>query len=82
MKDDRVYLWHIRDVIQRIFAYTVEGEEAFWSDTKTQDAVGRNLEVIGEATKNISDTLKGTYPEPPGRRLPICAISSYTSISE
>ena len=27
---------------------------AFFGDTKTQDAVLRNLEIIGEATKNLS----------------------------
>jgi len=35
------------------------------NDTKTQDAVIRNLEVIGEATKNISNRLRKKYIQIP-----------------
>jgi len=61
MKDDRVYLWHIRDCIERIFEYTQEGESAFFQDTKTQDAVIRNLEIIGEASRNLSQAFKSAH---------------------
>ena len=54
MKDDRVYLLHIRDRLDRIADYTRDGREAFLADTKTQDAVIRNFEIIGEAVKNLS----------------------------
>lgn len=54
MSSDRLYLAHIRDALTRIADYTVAGEDAFRSDTRTQDAVIRNLEVIGEAAKRIS----------------------------
>ena len=36
-----------------------------YSDMKTQDAVIRNLEIIGEATKNLSAELRAKYPELP-----------------
>lgn len=39
MKEGRVYLIHIRDCINRINQYTVEGKEAFFNDIKTQHAV-------------------------------------------
>lgn len=39
MKDGRVYLIHIRDCINRIKQYTIEGKEVFLNDMKTQDAV-------------------------------------------
>jgi uncharacterized protein with HEPN domain len=58
MKDDRIYLLHIRDAIQSILQYTSPGKDAFFEDRKTQDAVVRNLEIIGEATKHISARLK------------------------
>lgn len=61
MKDDRVYLWHIRDCIHRIFEYTQEGEETFFQDNKTQDAVIRNLEIIGEGSRNLSQTFKSAH---------------------
>ena len=58
MKRDRVHLAHIAECVERIESYTGEGKEAFFADTKTQDAVLRNLEVIAEATKRLSDEAK------------------------
>ena len=69
MKDDRIYLQHIYDAIQNIFDYTRDGSEAFFADRKTQDAVIRNLEIIGEATRRISDGLKAAAPGIPWRRI-------------
>lgn len=63
MKDDRVYLLHVRDAIEAIVAYTSAGRQAFQADRKTQDAVIRNLEVIGEAVKRLSDATKDAHPE-------------------
>ena len=37
--------------------------EMFIGDRKTQDAIIRNIEIVGEAVKNISETLKEKYPE-------------------
>jgi len=39
MKDDRLYLTHIEECIEYIQEYIVEGEDVFFSDRKTQDAV-------------------------------------------
>ena len=39
------------------------GFEEFIADKKTRDAVVRNLEVIGEAAKNIPDEIKQEYSE-------------------
>lgn len=48
------YLSHIIDAIHRIDVYTADLTEAiFLADTKTQDAVFRNFEVIGEAYNNV-----------------------------
>jgi uncharacterized protein with HEPN domain len=69
VKDDRVYLLHVLEAIRRIFAFTAEGEEAFLSDIKTQDAVVRNLEIIGEAVKNISGGLRQAHPAIPWKRI-------------
>jgi len=49
MKDDRVYLLHIHDSLANIQEYPRFGREFFFKDRKTQDAVVRNLEIIGEA---------------------------------
>ena len=48
------YLDHIRSAIERIFRYTEDMDEAaFARDELVQDAVIRNLEIIGEASRNI-----------------------------
>lgn len=53
-RDYKVYLDDIIDAIDRIESY-VEGMDydAFSEDRKTIDAVIRNLEIIGEAVKNL-----------------------------
>lgn len=63
MKDDRIYLLHIRDAIQHILEYTVAGKANFLDDRKTQDAVVRNLEIIGEATRRLASSLKDAHPD-------------------
>ncbi len=62
MKDDRIYLLHIRDAIQYVLEYTSAGKASFFADRKTQDAVIRNLEIVGEATKHLSVHLKEAHP--------------------
>ena len=69
MKDDRAYLLHIRDCVERILEYTRGGRKAFLDDRKTQDAVLRNLEVIGEAVKGLSDSLKAGQRTIPWKRV-------------
>ncbi len=65
MKDDAPYLGHIVDAIDKITAYTADGRDAFMADTRTQDAVARNLEIIGEATKRVTPKLRKGLPELP-----------------
>ncbi len=69
MKDDQVYLLHIRDCATRIMEYTQAGRAAFLRDSKTQDAVIRNLEIIGEAVKNLSEECRQRSPQIPWRRI-------------
>jgi len=49
--DQHTYLEHIRAALERISEYTADGKGAFLASTLQQDAVLRNLEVIGEAVK-------------------------------
>ena len=69
MKDDRLYLIHILECIQRIESYTQEGREAFSKSRMKQDAVIRNFEIMGEAVKQISSVLKDTKPQVPWKRI-------------
>jgi uncharacterized protein with HEPN domain len=48
------YLGHILEAIERIDRYLADTDEAaFLNDQKTQDAVVRNFEILGEAAHNI-----------------------------
>ncbi len=61
MKDDRLYLIHIWECIKRIESYSEEGKVAFLASVMMQDAIIRNFEVIGEASKQISPELKQSH---------------------
>lgn len=63
MKDDRLYLIHIWECIQRIESYAIEGKSSFLASNMIQDAIIRNFEIIGEATKHLSPELKQSHPE-------------------
>lgn len=69
MKDDRVYLLHILDAAARILEYTRDGRDFFLADPKTQDAVIRNIEIIGEATKNLSTDFKAAHGQVPWKQI-------------
>ena len=62
-RDYQAYLADILKAIASIERYTVNlSVEQFKADVKTQDAVVRNLEVIGEATKRIPENIRALYP--------------------
>jgi len=69
VSDDRLYLNEILERIQRIEMYIQAGRVAFFESVLLQDGVIRNFEVIGEATKRVSQELKQNYPEIPWRRI-------------
>ena len=69
MKDDRLYLSNILECIQRIENYTKDGRETFIESTLIQDGVIRNFEVIGEATKRLSEEFRQTHSEIPWKQI-------------
>jgi len=65
-----IYLHHILECISRIRAYTKDiDEQAFLKDFLLQDAVIRNFEVIGEAVKKVSSSIRKQYPEIPWKNI-------------
>lgn len=63
-RDYKIYLKDILDAIERIEEYTESMDfEDFINDNKTQDAVLRNLEIIGEAVKNIPEEIREMHKE-------------------
>lgn len=70
LRDYKTYLEDISEAISKIGRYTAgHTRETLAADEKTLDAVIRNLEVIGEATKNIPDDVRASYPEVEWRRI-------------
>jgi uncharacterized protein with HEPN domain len=52
----------MKEAIDRIMSYTSRMEyDGFRQDYKTQDAVIRNIEILGEAAKLLSDETKEKY---------------------
>ena len=65
-RDDHDLLKDMREAVRRIKAYTETlSYDDFMVDTKTQDAVVRNLEIIGEAAKAVSAELRASHPGMP-----------------
>ena len=69
MKDDRLYLVHIRECLQRIEAYVRGGRSEFDASTLIQDAVLRNLQTLAESTQRVSEQRQSAHPEVPWRAL-------------
>ncbi|MDO9580826.1 MAG: DUF86 domain-containing protein [Bacteroidales bacterium] len=69
-RSDKLYLEDLLTAMKRIAEY-IEGHnlDQFKKDYKTVDAVVRNFEIIGEASKNISDNLKFQYPKIPWQEM-------------
>jgi len=68
MERDKVYLFHIRDAIVAIEDYAAGmALKQFKENRLVQDAVVRQLEIIGEATKHLSDDLVRGHPAIPWR---------------
>jgi hypothetical protein len=51
VNSQRAYLLHTLDAIDAVIEYTQDGRDASFADRKTQDAVIRNIEVLGQAVK-------------------------------
>ena len=69
-RDPRLYLDDILEAIAHIREYTGDLEfSQFETDRKTQDAVVRNLEIVGEAAGHLSEFVKAAAPEIEWRKI-------------
>lgn len=72
-KENRNYIMYLEDIqlsISRIAEYIADLDFAsFKRDYKTVDAVIRNFEIIGEASKNLPDSVKEKYPTIPWKEM-------------
>ena len=70
MKNDKAYLVHIRDAIDTIYEYLQDvSYEQFASKKMILDAVVRELEIIGEASNNLSEQFRQNHAEIQWRRM-------------
>ncbi|WP_456366921.1 HepT-like ribonuclease domain-containing protein [Thermococcus sp.] len=70
MRDPLLYVEDILEAIEKIKRYTEGMEfEDFIEDEKTVDAVIRNLEIIGEAVKNLPEEFKEMHPDVPWKEI-------------
>ena len=67
-RDDGVFVEHIRDAINRIESY-VRGitEQDFLNTPLVQDAVIRQIQLIGEAAKRLTPAFRSRTASVPGR---------------
>lgn len=69
-KDNFVYLKHILDAIERIEEYIKEiNQDSFLKNNLVQSAVIREIEVIGEATKRLSNEFREKYSNIPWKKI-------------
>jgi len=83
MTYDRTYADYINDILTAIekvnlFIKNFTFEE-FSNDDKTQFAVIRAIEVIGEASKRVPENIKENYPDIPWRKM---ACQYYPPLSQ
>ncbi len=70
MKDDLVYVEHVLRCIEKVQGYTKTlTAQDFNENELIQDAVIRNIEIIGEAAKKISKNFKSQYQEIPWKEM-------------
>jgi uncharacterized protein with HEPN domain len=69
VRDDAVFLRHIVDAIETIERYTSVGRDQFMSESHWRDATIRQLEIVGEATKQLSPEVRSRHPFVPWRRM-------------
>ena len=69
-KDDTVYLFHIRDSINLIIKYLGDiSFEEFSANSMIQDALIRQLQIIGQATSRLSNELREKHSNVPWKIL-------------
>jgi uncharacterized protein with HEPN domain len=67
---DAAYLWDMLDAARTAVQLSSEQDfDQYANDRRTQLAVERSLEIIGEAAGRVSDLFRNAHPEIPWRRI-------------
>lgn len=69
-KNDEVYLQHILDAIAKIEQYTTGvSYQVFSESSLVQDGTVHELEIIGEASRNLSEEFRNRHDEVPWHQI-------------
>jgi len=69
VREPSVLLLDMRAAIDDVLSFVTGGRDDFMADRKTQAAVVRCLEIIGEASKGLPDSFRAQAPHIPWKRL-------------
>jgi len=69
LKSDRERLLDIKEAIERILRYSGQGKQEFESSELLQTWVVHNLQIVGEAARRLSDSLKEQHAEVPWKEI-------------
>ena len=69
MRDDRERLLDIQEAIQRIEKYAAQGRDVFEQDELVQIWTVHHLQIIGEASRALSTSLRTQYPQIPWSKI-------------
>lgn len=69
MKDERIYLVHIRDNIHHVLRLAKQGKDHFLQDVDTQAASLYFLQTLSESTTHLSDETRAKQPQIPWEKI-------------
>ena len=69
MNRDQERLCDILEAIERIQKYAARGRALFESDELVQNWIVRHIQIIGEATRNLSEEFRSNHPEIPWQEI-------------
>jgi uncharacterized protein with HEPN domain len=78
---DKIRLQHAYDAIDTIMGYIRDADfDVFSQDQMLRDACLRQIQIIGESCRNLSQDIRDKYKEVPWREIIGLRINSYTRI--
>jgi uncharacterized protein with HEPN domain len=78
IRTHEIYIFGILSSIEKIESYITDiSFEQFLKDEKTQDAVLRNLEIIGEASRRIDSNTQEQMPDMALSEFPVITLTYY-----
>jgi uncharacterized protein with HEPN domain len=81
-RGDAIYLQHNLDAITKVEQYLAGVDESMFAEqTLIQDGVIRQIEIIGEAAKQLTMELRTRYTHIPWRILPRCETNLFITTS-